>query len=76
MSFWNKKTDPISDPKLIERISALESRQTHLAAEILDLNLSLGLLRDKVLKKIKGKFDQEDLEEPKDLKKQILLPER
>jgi hypothetical protein len=55
---WFKRKVNV-EQSYIDRLTIVESKITRLSAEILDLNVSLDLVRDKVLRKIQKKREEE-----------------
>lgn len=77
--FFTKRVENV-DESLLERIKKLESKYNTLSAEMLDTTLSVNIMRDKVLRKIQFKREQEEEEETpkkaKDLYNGVLIPEK
>ncbi len=69
MFFSKKNVEETSN----ERLSKLEKRLTRLEAEILDVATAQDIIRNKVLRKIQFKKEEE---EPQDLYNRVLIPER
>jgi len=58
---WFKRKENV-EQTFIDRLTIVESKITRLSAEILDLNVSLDLIRDKVLRKIQKQRGEEPQE--------------
>lgn len=71
--FWQTKNVEITSE---ERINRLEKRLIRAESEILDLNVTVDSLRNKVLRKIQRKHEEEETEEPKDLYNSMLIKEK
>jgi len=71
--FWNKPKNV--EQALVDRVSKLETRLTRLEAEILDVATAQDIIRNKVLRKIQNKKEEEPTEKPKDLYNGMLLTE-
>jgi len=74
--FWFKKTFENVLPTYSERLLKLESRVVLLEADILDLATAQSVIRNKVLRKIQFKKEDEEEREGKDLYGGMLLPEK
>jgi len=72
--FLRRKTAENVLPTFSERLQRLESRQTRLEADILDLATAINIMRDKVLRKIQFKKEEEE-PKAKDIYAGMLIPE-
>ncbi len=74
--FWIKKTPKENVPETFEkRLSKLESEVKSHSSDIFSLFMDQKMLRDKVLRKIQFKREEEQEEKPKDLYNGMLLKE-
>jgi len=71
--FWNKPKNV--DKTLQQRLNELESRILKIESDILSVTIDQKMIRDKVLRKIQFKKEEETEQKPKDLYNGMLLTE-
>lgn len=75
-SFFMKKPSEDTEEAFRERVKRIDIRLTRLEADILDLATAQNIMRNKVLRKIQFKKEEEEEENPKNPYSHVLLPEK
>ena len=76
MLFWNKKQPERPEETSKEALRRLEIRLTRVEAEILEVATAQDIIRNKVLRKIQHKKEDEEEDNAKDLYNSVLIKEK